>query len=224
MKKILVIDVGGTNIKLFASGQEEPVKIASGPNLSAQGMMEKIRPALEGWEFDAVSIGLPTPVLRGKILRDPVNLGEGWVGFDFDSTFGKPVRLINDAAMQAIGSYHGGRMLFLGLGTGLGSTLIVEHVVSPMELGHLPYRKGKSFEQYVGSNGLDKLGKKRWRLFVEDVVCRLKAALVVDYVVLGGGNSKKLKELPEGAVRGSNDNAFVGGFRLWDENSPFSRQ
>lgn len=219
MKRILVIDVGGTNIKLLAQGQSEPRKVPSGPELTAAEMVRKVHEAVSDWEFDAVSIGYPGPVLRGKILEEPVNLGPGWRDFEFEVSFGKPVRIINDAAMQAIGSYQGGRMLFLGLGTGLGSTLIVENVVSPMELGHLPYRKGLTFEEYVGQRGLERLGKKRWRVFVQDVVTRLKHALVVEYVVLGGGNTKKLKTLPEWAMRGSNDNAFAGGFRLWEEGS-----
>jgi len=219
MKKILVIDVGGTNIKLLASGESEPRKVPSGLTLTAAQLVEKVKEATHDWEFDAISIGYPGPVMRGAILEEPVNLAPGWKEFDFEGSFGKPVRVVNDAAMQAIGSYQGGRMLFLGLGTGLGSTLIVENVVAPMELGHLPYRKGRSFEQYVGQRGMERLGKKRWRAFVNDVVRRLKAALVVDYVVLGGGNSKKVRILLDNVMLGSNDNAFVGGFRMWEENA-----
>lgn len=219
MKRILVVDVGGTNIKLLIPGQAEPRKIPSGPELSAAAMVEKVREATVDWEFDLVTMGYPGPVVRGKIMKEPVNLGLGWLGFDFSAAFGKPVKIINDAAMQAIGSYNGGRMLFLGLGTGLGSTLIVDRVVAPLELGHLPYRKGKTFEEYVGQHGLDQMGKKRWRLFVADVVCRLREAFVAEYVVLGGGNSRKLKDLPERTVLGSNDNAFAGGFRIWEDES-----
>lgn len=217
MKRILVLDVGGTNLKVLARGQTEPRKVPSGPLLTPKALVEKAQLVAGDWEYDHISIGYPGPVTHGKITKDPVNLGPGWVGFDFDAAFGKPVKIINDAAMQAIGSYQGGRMLFLGLGTGLGTTLIVDGVVAPMELGHLPYRKGKSFEDYLGQRAVERFGKKRWRMFVADVVCRLREAFLVDYIVLGGGNSKKLKEMPEGGVLGSNDNAFSGGFRMWED-------
>jgi len=164
-----------------------------------------------------VTVGYPGPVSHDKVIKEPANLGKGWVGFDFGSAFGKPTKLINDAAMQALGSYEGGRMLFLGLGTGLGNTLIIDGVIAPMELGHLPYKKKKSFEDYVGLRGLERLGKKKWQDAVYDVVERLKAALIVDYVVLGGGNAKKLTSLPEGCRLGNNENAFLGGFRYWKE-------
>jgi predicted NBD/HSP70 family sugar kinase len=215
--KILVIDIGGTNVKLLAKGQTEPRKFPSGREMTPESMARQVKEMTQDWDCDVIAVGYPGPVIDGKILKEPRNLAPGWVDADLAALLGKPVRIINDAAMQAIGSYEGGRMLFLGLGTGLGSTLIVKHSVAPMELAHLPYRKEKTFEDYVGQRGLDELGKKRWREAVADVVTRLKNALVADYVVLGGGNSKKLKELPEGARLGSNDNAFVGGFRLWEE-------
>ena len=213
--KILVIDIGGTNIKLLASGQDAPTKIPSGPAMTPDRMVADVQRAAAGWTYDAVSIGYPGPVRRGRPVIEPVNLGPGWVGFDFALALGKPVKMINDAAMQALGSYEGGRMLFLGLGTGLGSALVIEGYVQPTELAHLPYRKG-TFEDYVGKRGLDKLGKKEWREAVEDVVARLRAALQPDYIILGGGNFKKLDTLPAGARAGANALAFVGGFRLWD--------
>jgi predicted NBD/HSP70 family sugar kinase len=214
--KVLVIDVGGTNVKVLATGQEAR-KIPSGPQLTAEDMAAKVQKATRDWEYEAVSIGIPAPVSQGRLLREPHNLGEGWVDFDFQAAFGKPVRLINDAAMQALGSYEGGRMLFLGLGTGLGSALVIQKVVAPLELAHLPYKKGRTFEDYLGLRGLERLGKKKWRRAVDDVVARLKAALVTDYVVIGGGNVKKLDQMPEGARAGDNQNAFVGGFRLWED-------
>jgi polyphosphate glucokinase len=215
--KVLVVDVGGTNVKILATGQEEVRRFPSGPSLTAKQMIEGVQHLGQGWEYDAVSIGFPGPVVHGHPLNEPKNLGLGWVGVDYAAAFGKPVKIINDAAMQALGSYEGGRMLFLGLGTGLGTTLIIEGVVAAMELGHLPYKKKQSFEDYVGTRGLERLGKKAWREAVEDVVARLKAALVVDYVVLGGGNAKKLKVLPPGTRLGDNRNAFLGGYRLWQE-------
>jgi polyphosphate glucokinase len=217
--KILVVDVGGTSIKILATGEDAPRKFPSGPDLTAQQMVEGVLEAAGGWAFDVVSIGFPGPVRNGRPAAEPVNLGSGWVDFDYDAAFGKPVRMINDAAMQALGSYEGGRMLFLGLGTGLGSTLILDGVIAPMELGHLPYRK-MTFETYVGTGGAKRFGRKKWREFVEDVVNRLVDALLPDYVVLGGGNVKKLKKLPEGARQGNNANAFLGGFRLWEPGTP----
>jgi polyphosphate glucokinase len=171
--------------------------------------------AAAGWDYEAVSVGYPGPVLHGRPVSDPVNLGHGWVGFDFAAAFGRPVKVVNDAAMQALGSYEGGRMLFLGLGTGLGSAMIVDGVIEPMELAHLSYRKA-TFEDYVGIRGLKRLGNKKWRRAVFDVVARLTAALEPDYVVLGGGNTKRLKELPPKCRAGDNANAFLGGFRLWE--------
>lgn len=215
--RILVIDVGGTNVKILATDQAEPRKIASGPTLTAEQMVQDVKQAASDWAYDAIAIGYPGPVVNGSPLAEPINLGQGWLGFDFADHFGKPVKVLNDAAMQALGSYQGGRMLFLGLGTGLGSAMILDRVIMPMELAHLPYKKGRSFEDYVGRRGLMKLGKKKWRRAVADVVARLKAALVADDVVLGGGNARKLKELPAGTRLGGNNNAFVGGFRLWED-------
>ena len=213
--RILVIDVGGTHVKLLCTGQKQPVKIPSGAALTARRMVAKVKSAAAAWEYDGVSIGYPGPVVNGVPVANPANLGGGWTGFDFQKAFGKPVKIVNDAAMQALGSYEGGRMLFLGLGTGLGSALILEGSLAPMELAHLPYR-GRTFEDFVGLRGLERLGKKRWRHHVAIVVEKLRAALVADYVVLGGGNAKFLKDLPEAARLGDNANAFRGGFRLWD--------
>jgi polyphosphate glucokinase len=214
---ILVIDIGGTNVKMLATGQSEPRKFPSGPELTPQQLVEGVRANTADWAYDRITIGLPTPILDGKPLREPVNLGPGWVDFDFATGFGKQVKLINDAAMQALGSYEGGRMLFLGLGTGLGSALIIDGVVAPLELGHLPYGKDGSYEDYVGQHGLDQYGKKEWRTYVEDVVNKLREAMVATYVVLGGGNVRKLKTLPPHCKRGDNVNAFHGGFRLWED-------
>ena len=214
--KILVIDVGGTHVKILLSGETEPRHVPSGPKLSAAQMVEAVRTLADGWEYDAVSIGYPGPVRNGAPSGEPPNLGKGWVGFDFAAAFGKPVKLINDAAMQALGSYDKGKMLFLGLGTGLGSTLIVDGVIVPMELGHLPYRKA-TFEDYVGERGQEREGLRKWRKRVADVVARLQAALLPDEVVLGGGNVRQLKTLPPGCRAGDNANAFAGGLRLWPE-------
>ncbi len=216
-KQILVIDVGGTNVKVLVTGQKEPVKIPSGPKMTARRMVNDVRKAAAGWEYSAVSIGYPGPVIHGHPLSEPHNLGSGWVGFDFKKAFGRPVRIVNDAAMQALGIYKGGRMLFLGLGTGLGSAMIVDGLLEPMEVAHLPYKKGRTFEDYLGVRGLERLGKKKWRRHVAGVVGQLKNALEADYVVLGGGNAKLLKELPPGARLGDNSTAFIGGFRLWEE-------
>ena len=212
---ILVIDVGGTHVKVLATGHRKPVEIPSGPKMTAREMVKKVRQATTGWRYSAVSIGYPGPVLHSKPISEPVNLGGGWVGFDFAKAFGHPVRLINDAAMQALGSYKGRRMLFLGLGTGLGSALIVDGKLEPMELAHLPYKKRQTYEDWVGNAALQRFGKKKWRREVADVVTRLQAALEADDVVVGGGNSKLLKTLPRGARLGSNSNAFLGGYRLW---------
>lgn len=215
--KVLVVDVGGTSVKIFASGQQTVRKFRSGPALTPKQMVAGVVKAAKGWTYDVVSIGYPGPVSRSTLLEEPKNLGAGWVGFDFKKAFGCPVKVINDAAMQALGSYEGGRMLFLGLGTGLGSALIADKAIMPMELAHLPYKKGKTFEDYVGLRGLERLGKTKWRRAVDDVVTRLKTALVADYVVLGGGNAKKLTQLPEGVRLGDNAHAFTGGQRLWEE-------
>ncbi len=214
--QILVIDVGGTHVKILATGRKSPRKFVSGPSLTAEDMVAGVLKAAEGWKYEAVSIGYPGPVLRGKPVAEPHNLAPGWVGFDFETAFGHPVKLINDAAMQALGSNEGGKMLFLGLGTGLGSTMIVDGIVEPMELSHLPYRKG-TYEDYIGIRGLKRVGKEKWRHHVEDVVARLVAALEPDDVVLGGGNVHKLKKLPLGCRAGENANAFRGGFRLWEQ-------
>ena len=213
---VLVVDVGGTHVKLLATGQSEPRKFVSGPTLTVEQMVAGVKELAGDWTYDVVAIGYPGPVLHGRPVAEPHNLVAGWVGFDYEAAFGCPVKVINDAAMQALGSYKDGKLLFLGLGTGLGSTMIVEGIVQPMELGHLPYRKG-TYEDYVGIRGLERVGKKKWRRYVADVVARLIAALELDDVVLGGGNVKKLKELPPGCRAGDNANAFLGGFRLWEE-------
>jgi polyphosphate glucokinase len=214
--KILVVDVGGTHVKILAAGQREHRKADSGPTMTARRMVSVVKSLSADWSYDHVTIGYPGPVLHGHPVVEPRNLGGGWVGFDFRRAFGRPVKMINDAAMQALGSYRGGRMLFLGLGTGLGSALIIDGVLEPMELAHLPYKKGRTFEYYVGIRGLQRLGKARWRKCVLDVVERLRAALNADDVVVGGGNAHKLRTPPPGSRLGDNDNAFLGGFRLWN--------
>ncbi len=216
---ILAIDVGGTHVKVLATGRRTPLEIPSGPQMTAREMVRKVRQGTTGWRYSVVSIGYPGPVLHGKPVSEPSNLGGGWVGFDFTKAFGHPVRVINDAAMQALGSYKGGRMLFLGLGTGLGSALIVDGVLEPMELAHLPYKKGQTYEDRVGLAALKRFGKKKWRRYVADVVTRLQAALEADDVVVGGGNAKLLRTLPNGVRLGSNANAFVGGYRLWKDHA-----
>jgi polyphosphate glucokinase len=211
---VLAVDVGGSHVKALLEGQSERRRFASGPQLSAQEMADGVLAVVDGWSFDQVSVGVPTPVRGGMPIAEPVNLGEGWVGFDYDAAFGVPTKIVNDAVMQAIGSYEGGRMLFLGLGTGLGSALIADGVVEPLELAHLPYRK-KTFEEYVSEAALMRKGKKKWRKDVFDVVARLFAALQPDYVVIGGGGVVELDALPPNCRRGDNTNAFLGGFRLW---------
>ena len=213
---VLVVDIGGSHVKVLVSGESRPRVVTSGPRLTPEGMTAGVKKVACGWKYDVVSIGSPGVVLHGCPIAEPRNLAKGWVTFDYGAAFGRPVRIINDAAMQALGSYRGGKMLFLGLGTGLGSTLIADGIVEPMELGHLPYKKG-TYEDYVGQRGLEKRGKSKWRRDVADVVTRLAAALEPDDVVLGGGNVRKLKELPPGCRAGDNSNAFVGGFRLWEE-------
>ena len=217
--KVLVVDVGGTSVKVLATGQETPRKFPSGLRLTPQRMVSGVKKLAGEWKYDVVSVGYPGVALRGRPVMEPHNLGRGWVSFDFEAAFKRPVKVVNDAAMQALGSYRGGKMLFLGLGTGLGSTLIVDGIVEPMELGHLPYKKKGTYEDYVGRRGLKRLGKKKWRRHVVEVVERLTAALGPDDVVLGGGNVKKLKELPPGCRAGDNANAFLGGFRLWEKAS-----
>lgn len=219
-RRILVLDVGGSHVKFLLSGHRKEQRVVSGPTLTAAQMVKIVRKLVDRSEYDAVSIGYPGLVFRGRIAAEPFNLGRGWVGFDFEAAFGKPVRLINDAAMQAVGSYTGGRMLFLGLGTGMGATLILDGIVEPMELGHLPYKRGRTFEDYVGERGLQRLGKKKWRKVVAEVVEHLTRALEVDYVVLGGGNARRLKELPPLARLGDNSNAMAGGRIIWEMDNP----
>ena len=216
--KVLAIDIGGTHVKILATGQREPREFVSGPTMTPRKMVAGVKALARDWKYDAVSIGYPGAVVHGRPVAEPHNLGRGWVGFDYASAFRHPVRIINDAAMQALGSYEGGKMLFLGFGTGLGTAMIVDGIVEPMELGHLPYKKA-TFEYYVGLRGLKRCGKKKWGKHVADVVARLIAALEPDDVVLGGGNVKKLEELPPGCRAGDNDNAFLGGFRLWADAS-----
>jgi predicted NBD/HSP70 family sugar kinase len=213
---ILVLDVGGTNVKLRATGQEDLVRIPSGRNMSARQMMSAVRRKIKGWNVQAVSIGLPGLVLHGRILHEPRNLGKGWVGFDFGKAFRLPVKVINDAAMQALGSYQGGRMLFLGLGTGLGSAFIVDGRLESLELAHLLYRGNCTYEDYVGARALGRLGRKKWSHHVTVIVKHFSEVLGADYVVLGGGNARKLTDLPPKCLTGDNENAFIGGFRLWE--------
>lgn len=220
--KVLAIDVGGTHVKLLASGQETPRMFESGPKLTAAEMVSRVKALTKDWQYDAVSIGYPGPVVHNRPLAEPHNLGKGWVGFKFERAFGRPVKVINDAAMQALGSYKKGKMLFLGLGTGLGTAFIIDGVVEPMELAHLPYKKG-SYEDYVGIRGLKKRGKKKWRKHVFDIVDKLCRAFEPDDIVIGGGNVKKLKNLPPHSRAGDNSKAFIGGFRLWDQDKGSNR-
>ena len=214
---VLVVDIGGTNVKILATGQAEPRKFPSGPTLTPKRMVAGVKKLAGDWKYDVVSIGYPGPILGGRPVSEPFNLGPGWVGFNFQAAFGRPVKVINDAAMQALGSYQRGKMLFLGLGTGLGSTMIVDGVVEPAELGHLPYKsRRRTYEDYVGLRGLKRMGRKRWEQHVVELIERLIAALEPDDVVLGGGNVKQLKTLPAGCRAGDNANAFLGGFRLWE--------
>jgi hypothetical protein len=213
-KQVLVVDIGGSNVKLMISRAEKR-KFKSGLTLTPRAMVSQIKPLVSDWKFGAISLGFPAPVRDGRIVSEPKHLAKGWVGFDFAKAFGKPVRIMNDAAMQALGSYHGRRMLFLGLGTGLGSALVWDNYVLPLELGDLPYRNGSIIEDYLGKSGLDQFGEKTWRRDVEHALVQLKKSLIADYIVLGGGNAKKLDELPAGVERGHNRNAFLGGTRLW---------
>ena len=215
-RRILVIDVGGTHVKLHVSGDPEAVKLPSGPRLSPRHMVSMVIAAAadRGWKFDAVSLGVPAPVVRGRVAREPANLGKGWTTFDFRAALRRPVRIVNDAAMQALGSYRRGTMLFLGLGTGLGSALVADGILVPMELARMPYRDGE-IEEYVGERALRRFGKRRWRRHVDEVVRAVSAAFVADEVVLGGGNARRLTSLPDGCRLGSNELAFVGGERLW---------
>jgi len=219
---ILAIDIGGSHVKVLRSGCDigEVRHAHSGPEMGPGQMVAVARGLSRGWEFDVVSIGYPGPVRTGRPAADPWHLGPGWVGFDFEAAFGCPVKLVNDAAMQALGSYEGGRALFLGLGTGLGSALVVDGVLVPLELAHLPYRKGRTYEDYLGETGRQKRGPRKWRRSVADVARRFQEAFLVDYVVLGGGNVRHFDNLPPGCRRGDNDHAFAGGFRLWDTQKP----
>src|SRR5690348_11954645 len=216
--KVLGVDVGGSHVKvLLSTNGAESRRFVSGPRLGAREMVDGVLDLARDWTYDKVSIGVPSPVRGGRILSEPMNLGTGWVGFDFEQAFGRPTKLVNDAAMQALGSYDGGKMLFLGLGTGLGSALICEGAVLALELAHLPYRHGKSYEDYVGAAGKERLGKQRWRKHVLDIIDKFTAAFVVDYIVLGGGNAKEMKAVPRYVRIGDNRNAFRGGFRLWEQ-------
>ena len=221
-KRILAIDVGGSNVKVMIS-REQRRKFKSGPNMTPRELVNQLKSVLEDWTFDAISMGFPAPVHNGSILTEPKHLGPGWTRFNFEKSLGKPVRIINDAAMQALGSYHGHRMLFLGLGTGLGSTLIWENNVLPLELGDLPYGSGDIIEDYLGKSGLKRLGEKEWKGEVLRAVVLLKKSLIADYVVLGGGSAKKLDHLPRGVELGHNRNAFLGGVRLW-QTDPHTRR
>jgi polyphosphate glucokinase len=217
--KILVIDVGGTNIKVASNDMRVPVKIPSGPTMTAEQMTKDVLAATKGWDYDCISIGYPGPVVHDRPLAEPHNLAAGWIDFPYQKAFAKPLRFINDAAMQALGGYQGGRMLFLGIGTGLGSAMIFDGVVIPLELAHLPYKKGRTYEEYVGAAGLERRGQERWRKSVLDIIKRLQAALVCDTVLLGGGNAKLMKDLPSHVILGSNSNAIDGGIKLWQDVS-----
>ncbi len=221
--KVLVVDVGGTHLKILATSQRTPRKIVSGPKMTPGLMSNWVKKAASGWHYDVASIGYPGPVVHGRPVHEPYNLAKGWVGFDYAKALGCPVKIINDAAMQSLGSYKGGRMLFLGLGTGLGSAMIVDGILEPMELAHLPYKKGKTYEDYLGLRGLERMGKKKWRHYVDLIVKELEAALDPDYVVLGGGNVKEVKTLPPKTRLGANGNAFIGGFRLWSAKKSAGR-
>ena len=223
VKKVLVVDVGGTSVKIIATGQDGHRSFLSGPALTPRQMVSEVKKLSADWPYNVVSIGFPGSVLCGRPIAEPYNLGRGWVGFDYAAAFSHPVRIINDAAMQAMGSYKGGKMLFLGLGTGLGSAMIVQGIVEPMELGHLPYKKG-TYEDYIGDAALERRGKKKWRHDVVDIVGRLIAALEPEDTVLGGGNVRKLKTLPPHCRAGDNDNAFRGGFLLWEQDNGRAQQ
>ena len=214
--KVLVIDIGGTHIKVASSDNLVPIKIVSGPTMNATQMAQQVLAATVAWDYDVVSIGYPGPVAHDRPIAEPHNLAPGWIDFPYKTAFRKPIRFINDAAMQALGGFRGGRMLFLGIGTGLGSALVVEGTVISLELAHMPYRNGKTYEEYIGLGGLERRGKKRWRKSVLDVVALLRAAFVADYVLLGGGNAKLMKDLPEGVIVGANANAVAGGLKLWE--------
>ncbi len=220
---VLVIDVGGTNLKVSVGGSGNVIKIPSGPDMTAARMAEEVKKAVAGRSYDVVSIGYPGPVMNGRPASEPHNLGAGWMRFDYDQAFGKPVRVVNDAAMQALGSYQGGRMLYLGLGTGLGSAFVGDGVLEPLELAHLPYRKNRTYEDYLGLRGLQRMGRKKWQQHVEKVVELLKHGLQADYVMLGGGQTKELSSLPPDVRLGTNAHAILGGLRLWNKDEPAPR-
>ena len=217
MKKILVVDIGGTHVKLMISRTQKR-KFDSGMRLNPRQLVAEILDIAADWDYDAVALGFPSPVYKGRIMKDPKHLAKGWIGWDFKKSLGKPTRVINDAAMQALGSYHGGRMLFLGLGTGLGSALVWENNLLPLELGDLPYGNGEMIEDYISKRGLERLGRKVWLREVDAAITRLKMAMIADYVVLGGGNAKQLTTLPKGFELGANRNAYLGGCRLWQKD------
>jgi hypothetical protein len=218
-KRVLVIDVGGSHVKLMISRKGKRRKFDSGKTLAPRKMVAETKKQIGDWKFDVIAIGFPAPIYRGRIMADPKNLGKGWVGFDFSKAFGKPVRVMNDAAMQALGSYHGGRMLFLGLGTGLGSALLWDRTVLSLELGDLPYLDDLSVEDWLGEAGRSKFGEKRWQTETKRVVAELKKSFIADYVVLGGGNAKCISRLPQGVALGHNRNAYTGGARLWQSGA-----
>ena len=220
---VLVIDVGGTNLKVSVGSTGDVIKIPSGPDMTAARMAEEVKKAVAGRSYDVVSIGYPGPVVNGRPASEPHNLGAGWMRFDYAKAFGKPVRVVNDAAMQALGSYQGGRMLYLGLGTGLGSAFVGDGVLEPLELAHLPYRKNRTYEDYLGLRGLQRMGRKKWQRHVEKVVELLKHGLQADYVMLGGGQTKELSSLPPDVRLGTNAHAILGGIRLWDKDEPAPR-
>ena len=220
---VLVIDVGGTNLKVSVGGSGDVIKIPSGPDMTAAVMAEEVKKAVAGRRYDRVSIGYPGPVTNGRPAQEPHNLGAGWMRFDYARAFGKPVRVVNDAAMQALGSYQGGRMLYLGLGTGLGSAFVGDGALEPLELAHLPYRKNRTYEDYLGLRGLQRMGRKKWQRHVEKVVELLKHGLQADYVMLGGGQTKELGSLPPGVRLGTNAHAILGGLRLWNKDEPAPR-
>ncbi len=215
-RRILAVDVGGSHVKVLLNSEVKKRRFSSGPELTASEMVAQVKAITSDWAYDVVSLGYPGPVVDGKPITEPFNLGRGWTGFDYSGAFGCPVKIVNDAVMQALGSYTGGRMLFLGLGTGLGAAMIIDGTIEPMELAHMPYKKGKSFEYYLGEDGLERAGERKWRVHVATVVEHLKGILEPDYVVLGGGNARKIEELPPVTRLGDNANAFTGGFRLWD--------
>lgn len=216
--KVLVIDIGGTNVKMLASGQGQRTRFPSGPRLTPAQMVARVKKLAANWQYDAISLGVPGPVLLGQLIANPRNLGPGWVGFDFSAAFGVPVKLVNDAAMQALGSYRGGKLIFVGLGTGLGTAMVIDGKAESREIAHFPYKRG-TYEDYVGARAMKRLGKKRWRKHVDEIITNFVTKVHADDVVVGGGNAKKLKKLPKGCRAGDNANAFLGGFRLWEEES-----